>query len=72
MGYRLCKSTGVIHANGEGMKKVCKRSLVIREGNYEDCRTKSEAEAAARDLKKPPRYCKHCSFTDALQEEAAR
>lgn len=70
MGYRLCKSTGVIHANGEGLKKVCKRSLAIRKGNYEDCRTKSEAEAAVRDLKKEPRYCKHCGFTDALQMEA--
>lgn len=40
MGYRVCKSTGVIHACGNDFKKVCIRSRNITPGNYEDCRTK--------------------------------
>lgn len=72
MGYRVCKSTGVIHACGRDFKKVCVRSQGICEKNYADYLTKSEAEAAIRKAKKVPRYCKHCDFRDALQEEANR
>lgn len=70
MGYRVCKSTGVIHAFGENFKKVCGNSKSIKEGNYETCRSKAEAEMVARENGNPPRYCKHCDFRDALQEEA--
>lgn len=72
MAYRVCKSTGVIHAHGEGFKKVCVRSTKIHAGNYEDVRSKAEAEALIRESKKPPRYCQHCDFRDALQQEADR
>lgn len=72
MGYRVCKSSGVIHAYGDGFKKVCARSKKITPRNYEDCRTKDEAEAIVRATHKPPRYCKHCDFRDALQQEANR
>lgn len=72
MGYRVCKSTGVIHACGDEFKKVCARSKRIQEGNYEDCRSKDEAEAIAKEHKKPPRYCKFCAFREALQQEADR
>ena len=70
MGYRVCKSTGVIHTCGNDFKKVCARSKNITPGNYEDCRTKDEAEAIARATHKLPRYCKHCNFREALQQEA--
>ena len=72
MGYRVCKSTGVIHACGEHFKRVCTRSRRIQLGNYEDFRGKNEAELAVREMKKVPRYCKHCDFRDALQQEANR
>lgn len=72
MGYRVCKSTGVIHAHGDDCKKVCIHSRNMKSSNYEDCRSKDEAEAIAREHKKPPRYCKHCGFRDALQGEAER
>lgn len=72
MGYRVCKSTGVIHACGDNFKKVCVRSQQIQLGNYEDFRSKSEAELSIREKKKTPRYCKHCDFRDALQQEANR
>lgn len=72
MGYRVCKSTGVIHACGEDFKKVCIHSKRIQAGNYEDFRSKSEAEALIREKKKKPKYCKHCDFRDALQQEADR
>lgn len=71
MGYRVCRASGVIHAYGEGFKKVCQKSRKMKTGNYEDCRTKDEAEAIARKAG-TPRYCKHCDFRDALQEEANR
>lgn len=72
MGYRLCKSTGVIHACGKEFKKVCKHSQNIKPDNYKDYLTKGEAEAEARASKKEPRYCQFCGFRDALQEEARR
>lgn len=72
MGYRVCKSTGVIHACGENCKKACVQSQKINVKNYADYRTNAEAEAAVRETKKPPRYCKRCDFRDALQEEANR
>ena len=72
MGYRVCISTGIIHACGDDFKKVCARSKQIQTGNYKDFRTKGEAEALVRAKKKPPKYCKHCDFRDALQEEANR
>lgn len=72
MGYRLCKSTGVIHAAGKDFKKICKRSQNIKPDNYKDFLTKAEAEAVARASKKVPRYCQHCDFRDALQQEADR
>lgn len=72
MGYRVCKSTGVIHACGNDFKNVCARSKKITPGNYVDCRTKDEAEAIARATYKPARYCKHCNFREALQQEANR
>ena len=71
MGYRVCKSTGVIHACGKGFKKVCKKSTMIKAGNYEDFRTKDEAVAAAKE-KRSPVFCKICDFRDALQEETDR
>lgn len=72
MGYRVCKSTGMIHAHGEGFKKVCWKSRNMKEGNWEDRLTKDEAEAIVRDSRKPPRYCKLCDFRDTLQQEASR
>ena len=55
MGYRVCISTGIIHACGEDFKKVCARSKQIQTGNYKDFRTKGEAEALVRAKKKPPK-----------------
>lgn len=72
MGYRVCKSTGVIHACGEHFKKICARSQRINPKNYTDYLTKGEAEAAVRKSGKQPHYCLHCQFRDALQEEAIR
>ena len=72
MGYRICKSTGMIHAYGEGFKKVCKKSQNMKLGNKMDFLTKSEAEAFIRSKGKMPKYCQHCDFRDALQEEAKR
>ena len=72
MGYRVTLSTGKIHAHGDDCGKVCKASAKMKEGNYEDFRTKDEAEAKVRELGKKPQYCKHCDFRDALQREAER
>lgn len=71
MGYRVCISTGRIHAHGANFKKVCQKSN-IQEGNYKDFLTKGEAEAFVREKRKKLSYCKFCDFRDALQEEAAR
>lgn len=72
MGYRVCKSTGVIHSHGEGFKKECKKSQNMKKENAKDLLTKAEAEAFVRSKGKSPRYCCHCDFRDALQKEAQR
>jgi len=46
--------------------------MKVQAGNYEDFRTRDEAEARVRELGKTPHYCKHCDFRDALQREAER
>ena len=72
MGYRVCKSTGKIHAHGDGFKKVCKKSQSMKSENRTDFLTKAEAEAFVRSKGKTPIYCQHCDFRDALQEESKR